>query len=302
MDYLLKEIGVFVKIIDLGSFRAAAEDLHLTQSALTQRLKKLEGALGVRLIDRTTRTVAPTVVGQSFLPVARRMLMQIEQSMGDLRDLIDARTGQVTIASLISVATYVLPDALRRFADVHPNVSVRVFDDAEQEIVAHVRRGEAEFGIDMRTASVDPDIEITPLLEDRYVLVFHADHPLAADGPVAWEELAEMPLVTLGSRSGTNQLILSRIAKSPRSGTWRYEVQHLSTLLGVVQAGLGVGIVPAMAMRGRTPGPLVQRPITAPEFARTIVLVQRSGVALSPAGERLKGCLVETFERLARQG
>ena len=296
MDYLLKEIGVFVRIVELGSFKAAAEDLHLTQSAMTQRLKKLEDTLGVRLVDRTTRSVAPTAVGRSFLPVARRMLMQFEQSMEDLRNLIQARTGQVTISSLISVATYVLPSALRRFRDDHPNVGVRILDDAEQEIAAHVLRGEAEFGIDMQTASPDPAIAVTPLMEDRYVLVCRADRADAGAGPVTWREIVEMPLVTLGSRSGTNRLLHSLWSVSPGAANRQIEVQHLSTLVGAVEGGLGVGIVPALAMRGRTDGVLVQRPLVEPDLRRNVVLVQRRGIELSPAADRLRAAILSAFE------
>lgn len=300
MEYLLKEIDVFVKIIELGSFKAAAQDLHLTQSAMTQRLKKLEGTLGARLIDRTTRTVSATAVGQSFLPVAKRMLMQFEQSMDDLKDLIQARTGQVTIASLISVATYVLPGALRRFGDDHPNVGVRVLDDSEQEIAAYVRRGEAEFAIDMQTAASDPDLITTPVMEDRYVLICRADHQLASRRAIAWEALDAMPLVTLGTRSGTSRLLLARFANSLRGTKWRYEVQHLSTLIGFIEAGLGVGVVPAMAMRGNAGRHLVQRALVKPSFRRTVVLMQRRGVELSPAAESLKTYLLSEFGLLSR--
>ena len=296
MEYLLKEIDVFVKIIELGSFKAAAQQLHLTQSAMTQRLKKLEGTLGARLIDRTTRTVSATAVGQSFLPVAKRMLMQFEQSMDDLKDLIQARTGQVTIASLISVATYVLPGALRRFGDDHPNVGVRVLDDSEQEISAYVRRGEAEFAIHMQTATSDPDLITTPIIEDRYVLICRPDHPLASRRAIAWEALDAMPLVTLGTRSGTSRLLLARFANSLRGTNWRYEVQHLSTLIGFIEAGLGVGVVPAMAMRGNAGRHLVQRALVKPSFRRTVVLMQRRGIELSPAAESLKTYLLSEFK------
>jgi DNA-binding transcriptional LysR family regulator len=299
MEYLLKEIDVFVKIIELGSFKAAARELHLTQSAMTQRLKRLEDALGVRLIERTTRSVSPTVVGREFLPVAKRMIIQFERSMEDLQDLIQAKTGQITIASLISVATYVLPAVLKRFATDHANVGVRILDDTEQEIAAHVRRGEAEFGIDMAIAGSDPDLASTPVLEDRYVVACHAEHPLAARRTVPWEALADLPLLILGARSGTNQLLLSRFSGAPPSSNWRYEVQHLSTLMGMVEEQLGVGIVPEMAMRKRPGSHLVQRRLVKPDFRRTIVLVERQGVGLSPAAERLKAVLLDEFRLLS---
>ena len=169
-EFGLKEIDVFVKVVELGSFVKAARELHVTQSALTQRLKKLEDALGARLIDRTTRTVAPTAVGRSFLPAARRLIAQFEQSVADVQDVIGIRGGRVTIASLISVATNILPAVLRDFGARHPDIRVRVFDESEQDIVEYVRRGEAEFAIDMDLAEPDGDLIVTPVMEDRFVL------------------------------------------------------------------------------------------------------------------------------------
>jgi len=300
MEFALKEIDVFVKVIELGGFKAAARELNLTQSALTQRLKKLEAMLGVKLVDRTTRSVAPTAIGRSFLPTAKRMVAQFEQSMEDFHDVVHARAGRITIASLISVATNVLPDTLQRFAREHPNVSVRVLDDSEQEIADYVRRGEAEFAIDMQTAAPDSDLAMTPMMEDRFVLACRADHPLAKGGPVPWDSLMDMPLVMLGPRSGTNQLLLSRQGGVGRHTRWRYEVQHLSTMIGFVQAGLGVGIAPRMAMRSAAGGGLVQRALVAPNFGRTVVLVERRGVELSPAAARLKAMLLRDFDALSK--
>lgn len=288
MEYLLKEIDVFVKVIDLGSFRAAADALSLTQSAITQRLKRLEDALGVRLVERTTRNVSPTAIGREFLPTARRMLLQFEQSMADLNDMIQANTGQVTIASLISVATHVLPQALRAFSKTNPKVAVRIIDDAERTIVSHVRRGDAEFGIDMQTAEPEPGLTLTPLIEDSYVVACRANHPFASRKTVSWMALESMPLITLGARSGTSRLLLSQLPGERLSNAWRYEVQHLSTLMGMVREGVGVGIVPQMVMRADKSNRLIQRRLIDPEVKRNIVLVERQGAELSPAAQKLK--------------
>lgn len=293
----LKEIEVFVKVIRLGSFKEAARDLNVTQSALTQRLQKLEDALGARLIDRTTRTLAPTAVGLSFLSAAERLLAQYDQSIADIRDFIQVRHGRVTIASLISIATYVLPQAILRFSEAHPEVRIRVIDDAEQDIAEHVRRGDAEFGIDMRTGDEadDPELVFTGVMEDRFVLACHPDHPLAGGGPVAWEALADMPVVMLGPRSGTSRLLASRLPAATRQLAWRYEVQHLSTMIGFLEAGAGVGIVPVMAMRAMEGRALVQRPLVSPELSRTVAIIERRDASLSPAAERLKALLLEEF-------
>lgn len=293
----LKEIDAFVTVIDLGGFRPAARELRITQSALTQRLKKLEDAVGARLIDRTTRTLAPTAVGLAFLPAARRLRTQFERSVSDLHDVVAARGGIVTVASLISVATYVLPGAIRRFSAQSPAVRVRVLDDAEQEIAEHVRRGEAEFALDMRTAGTDPDLMATPLLEDRFVLACRHDHPLSTLETVAWEALAEVPLVVLGRRSGSSRLLASGLPAATTA--WLCEVQHLSTMLAFIEAGLGVGIVPGMAMPAVSGRSIVARPISGPAFIRSIVLIERRGATLSPAAQRLKALVREEFAAIA---
>lgn len=297
-DFGLKEIDVFVRVVELGSFKAAAEALHLTQSALTQRLKKLEEALGARLIDRTTRSLAPTAIGRDFLPAARALLTQFERTVDGVEDRVMGRAGRVSIASLISVATYVLPQAIRRFGAAHPNVRVQVFDAAEREIADHVRRGDAEFAVDMQTGAAAPDLEVVPVMRDRFVLACRGDHPAAAGGPVAWHDLAELPVIMLGARSGTSRLVLDSLPAARHAAAWRHEVQHLSTMLGFVEAGLGVGIVPGLVMPAIAARGLVHRPLTTPGLERTLVLLQRRDATLSPAAERLKALLLEAFETL----
>lgn len=302
-EFGLKEIDVFVKVVELGSFVKAARELRLTQSALTQRLKKLEEALGARLIDRTTRTVAPTAIGQTFLPAARRMLAQFEQSVADIQDVIDIRGGRVTIASLISVATNILPAVLQDFGARHPAVRVRVLDESELDIVEHVRRGEAEFAIDMEMDAPDDDLIFTAVMKDRFVMACRRDHPLAQGGPVPWEALTDMPVVTLGQRSGTSRLLYGQLPKARNNLAWRYEVQHLSTKMAFIEAGLGVGIIPEMSMQTQTQagagGALVYRPLVDPDFARSIVIVERRDATLSPAAAALKTALIAAFEARA---
>jgi DNA-binding transcriptional LysR family regulator len=299
-SYGIRDVEVFVAVVDSGSFKEAASVLNVTQSALTQRLRKLEDALGARLIDRTTRSIALTGVGQAFLPSAQRLLAQFEQTFADLRDVIDVAGGRVTVASLISVATYVLPPVIGRFARQYPNVGVRIIDVAEQEILSYVRRGDAEFAIDMQTGDIDAALAVTPLMEDRFVLACRADHPLADGGEIDAGELAGLPLMTLGARSGTSRVLQAQLTERPNSANWRYEVQHLATMVGFLEAGMGVGIVPSMVMRGLASRQLVSRPLTGSGLSRKLVLVERAGATLSPAAAELKRMLLGEFADLGR--
>ncbi len=300
IPYGIRDIEVFIRVIDSGSFKEAAAFLNVTQSALTQRLQKLEDAVGAKLIDRTTRSIALTAVGRAFLPAARRMLNQFEQAYNDIRDVIDVAGGRVTISSLISVATYVLPDVIGRFAEEHPNVGIRVIDVSEQEIMSYVRRGEAEFAIDMRTDDIEEGLVTTPLMEDGFVLACRDDHPHAGGGAVDAAELSGMPLMILGARSGTSRVLQAHLTNRATSAKWLYEVQHLSTMVGFLEAGMGVGIIPRMVMRGVASRRLVSRPLHGPGLSRTLELVERRGATLSPAADQLKKMILAEFTELAK--
>ena len=124
------------------------------------------------------------------------------------------------------------------------------------------------------------------------MLACRDDHPLAEGGPVPWSALSAMPVIALGSRSGTSRLVNAQLATRAPSPAWRHEVQHLSTLVVMLEAGIGVGIVPRMAMAGLAAHRLVARPLTEPGLARRLVLVERRGATLSPAAAALKTMLV----------
>ncbi|MEQ9124399.1 MAG: LysR substrate-binding domain-containing protein, partial [Alphaproteobacteria bacterium] len=218
---------------------------------------------------------------------------QFDRAVADLEDMIQARGGRVTIASLISVATHVLPRVLGRFSAAHPDVSVRVLDDAEREIAEYVRQGDAEFAVDMLTAETDPDLAASVLMEDPFVLACPAGHPLAAGGPLRLEALFGQPIVTLGARTGTSRLLLDRLEATGRPLPWRYEVQHLSTLIGFVEAGVAVGLAPRLAMRPLAGRRLAHRPLDEPGLNRTVALIERRGATLSPIAARLKGMILE---------
>lgn len=295
-DFGLKELDVFVKVIELGSFKEAARALDLTQSALTQRLQKLENALGARLVDRTTRSVAPTPIGRGFLADARGLIDRFERAVTDLDDVVSGRGGRITVASLMSVATYVLPAALRRLRAEHPAVGVRLLDTIDGEIAEAVRRGDAEFAIDAQCDEPAPDLVETPIMHEQLALVCRADHPAADGDALDWEDLAELPLVLVGACDEINRRVLGNFQPDRYPSTWRYQVQHVSTMLGFVESGLGVGIVSSLMMSALRTRDLVQRPLVSPGLERTLVFVERRDAELPPASRRLKDLLADEFE------
>ena len=288
----LDQLRTFVAVAEVGGLSAAAETLKLSLPAISRRLTALEDELGIPLLERSTRRVALTQTGREFLPRARRLLDELEESLLGIRETAARRRGLVTLACIPTAAYYFLPDTLAGFARRFPEIRVRIMDLSGDGVTDAVASGVAEFGIGMEGVR-HPEAEFRPLRQDPFVLACRRDHRLAARrGAVRWRELEGERLVGVSRRSG-NRLILDR-ALLPRniSPAWRYETEHLSSSLGLVEAGLGIAVVPRLALpRGAHPV-LVARALVDPLIERTTGLILRRGFAPAPAAQALLELLV----------
>ena len=290
MNISLEDVRAFLVIAELESFSQAADRLAVSQSALTRRIQKIEDHLGARLFNRSTRRVELTAVGREFGPLARRMLGEFERSLGHINDVIQKRRGVVAIASLMTVAFGLLPLVAARFSTAYPNVRMRVLDATGPEILAYVRSGEAEFGIDME-GEPHAEIAFEPLAVERYVLACRPEHPLAGDTPVPWSAIEGHARVVLGPQSGIGRQLRAAVPTLD----WQFEMQHLSTVMGFLAAGIGAAAIPSLALTSTTRANLVYRPLTDPEVIRRIGIIRRRGTALSPAVRSLREHVVSEF-------
>ncbi|EKT4484626.1 LysR family transcriptional regulator [Pseudomonas putida] len=294
MEYELQDIRSFVKIAELGSFHEAAEALHLSQPALSRRIKKLEEGLGTSLLERTTRRVSLTSVGRDFLPKARRLLDDFEDSILSIRELAERQTGQVTLACIPTAAFYFLPSVIRDYNEQYPKIRIRLLDLSANDGLEAVLRGEADFGINMMSGQ-HPDIEFVSLVQEHFVLACRRDHPLAERASVTWTDLADYRLIGVGRLSGNRMLLDHALSGLNLRPKWFYEVQHLSTSLGMVEAGLGVSAMPSLAMPNADHPTLVSVPLIEPQVTRTLGLVYRRGASLSPAAEKFVSILLQQW-------
>jgi DNA-binding transcriptional LysR family regulator len=290
VKFSLSDLEAFVAVAELASFRKAADSVHLSQPALSRRIGKLEGALGVRLFDRTTRTVNLTAVGRDFAAKARGLLDELERSLLAMGEVAATRAGEVTVACVPSAAYYFLPDVIRRYHERFPRIRLRIVDEAANTVLAAVTRGEADFGINF-IGTQDPDVDFQPILKEPFVAACRRDHPLAARRKVKWAELGAYDFMTVSKSSGNRLLIDLALADVRERPRWFYEVRHVSTLLGLVEAGLGVAAVPQLAMPGAGHPTLAAVPLVEPVVTRTLGLIRRQGRTLSPAAQELYALL-----------
>ncbi|WP_064684684.1 LysR family transcriptional regulator [Rhizobium bangladeshense] len=285
------DLRAFMSVVELESFHRAADALHLSQPALSRRIQKLEQVIGAPLLERTTRHVSATALGTELVPLVRRMLEEFDGSLFAVRDVGANRGGLVTIACLPTAAFYFLPTVIRQFNEEYPNIRFRILDLPATDGLRSVASGEVEFGINIMGTS-DPDLTFERLAEDPFVLAARKDHPLAAKQWVEWAELEPYHLITVHRSSGNRTLLDAALAKSNIKLRWFYEVTHLSTSLGLVEAGLGISVLPRMATPRDDHPFLITRPIRNPDISRTIGVVRRRGGTLSPAAERFLEMLI----------
>lgn len=286
MNIELGDLRAFVAVAARGSFHAAAADLHLSQPALSRRVLKLEEALGVTLVARTTRSLALTPVGRDFLHRAVDLLHGLDQSLLGIAELAQKMSGEVTIACVPSAVHYFLPQVLMDFHASYPGILLRVVDDGAEDGLAAVGKGEADFGINYVGAQ-EPNIEFEPIMKEPFVVACRVDHALAARKRVTWAELERYDYLTVAKASGNRFLLDLALADAPRRPRAFCEVRHVMSVIGLVEAGLGIAAVPQLAM---PPGPhpvLASVQLVGPVVTRTLGLVRRQGQALSPAAQLL---------------
>jgi DNA-binding transcriptional LysR family regulator len=291
-DFL--DLKAFLAVLEHSSFNEAARLLNLSQPALSRRIKGLEEAVGAQLIERTTRHVAPTQVGRELMPLVRRLVDEFEESILSISDLGGRHRAQVTLAAIPTAAFYFLPRVIEAFNARFPGIRFRILDLSAAEGLDAVANGEVEFGINITGAARD-DLSFTALIDDPFVLACRRDHAFALRQSLSWQELQGQPLIGVSKTSGNRAVLDQALAHANLNLNWFYEVNHLSTSLGLVEAGLGISVLPKLAT------PQVEHPLIAtvalldPVVTRTIGLVERRGRRLSPAAVRFRDMLVHEW-------
>jgi DNA-binding transcriptional LysR family regulator len=291
----LDDLQAMVAVVEQGGFRAAALALNLSQPALSRRVSKLEAALTVQLFERTTRRVALTLVGREFYGRAVEILQGVEASLHNISDL-SLSLGEVTVACVPSVAHNFLPPVMQRFHLQFPRIRLRIVDEGAHAVLNNVARGDSDFGVNF-LGTDEPGIDFEPILHERFVLACRFDHPLAKRRAVSWDDIGKHPYMTVAKSSG-NRMVLDR-ARAPGEQQLNsmVEVRHVSTLLEMVKAGLGIAVVPQLAMPTDSDSVLRSVAMKGDGITRTLGVIRRAGRVLSPGAQHFYELLKEAVPR-----
>jgi len=286
-----RALRAFISLVEQKSFTRAASDNHLSQPAFSALIRALEEEVGARLFERTTRSVELTAEGTVFVDAARRLLRDAEEALTDLRDHVARRRGRVSIAVLPSLAAGWLPPLLARFHNEHPGIELDVADALSDECVSRVRLGRTDFAL-AATKVEAAELRTERFCADHFHLVCRRDHALARGrGPVTLNDLLPHPIIQLARSSSVRQYIESTIY--PRQLRTVLELEQLSSVAGMVRAGLGITVVPSLTLFHFAHPDLVSRPVQAKGLTREVFLVRRSDRGLSIAAQALCDLLMK---------
>ncbi|ANN77728.1 LysR family transcriptional regulator [Bordetella flabilis] len=289
MNLSARHLRAFVALAEEKHFTRAAQRCHLTQPAFSALIRAIEEGTGMRLFDRTTRHVELTAEGRVLDASARRLLADFDLVMEDLRDHAARRRGRVALAALPSLAAGWLPGILAEFHRAYPGIALTLRDALLDPCLDMVRDGVVDFAVASRRADMS-ELDSEFLHADRFHLVCRDDHPLAAQPAATLAQIVKWPLIQLARNSSVRQHLDAALGR--RRLRPLVEVEHLATVTGLVAAGLGVSIVPAMTLfHFRRPG-LAIRPLAGKAPTRSLYLVRRSGRSLPLAAQTLYDTLV----------
>lgn len=291
MSTTLRQLRAFVLVAEQNSFTKAAETLCLTQSALSGLIKELEQNLDVKLFDRTTRKLHLSDAGSRLLPQARRVLNEMAVLNEKVVSLKSLQQGHIHLAVSQQLSASTMPKFIAKFCELHPNIEVTLTDCSIDDVVEHIENLEADLGVAPERLYSD-DLHADVLFSSPFYLVLPTSHPFTKKDMVCWEDLLDERLITLNGpfiKGLQNELpsnISSRIFNS------EFEVNFLSTALGMTRMGLGVTLCLLYAAEWVEQNGLTMRPIHEPVVERKFLLYTHKNRSLSPAALAFKEFLV----------
>jgi LysR family hydrogen peroxide-inducible transcriptional activator len=251
----MHQLRYVVAVARAGNFSRAAEQCHVSQPSLSQQVQKLEEELGERLFDRLRREVRLTPYGESFLRHAVRILEEVEQARREADDTRELLCGTVTVGVLPTIAPYLLPGVMAEFIEKYPGVEVVVQEDTTAQLIRLALRCE----VDLILASLpleEPNLEIRQLFSEELLLALPAGHPLTRKRNVQAADLQDERLIVMKEGHCLGDQVLSFCGRRNVKTTISFRSAQLETIQSLVRAGLGISLVPAMAVqrdRGTAP-------------------------------------------------
>jgi molybdate transport repressor ModE-like protein len=296
----VKRLRILREVVTQGSFSAAADELYLSQSAVSQQIATLEREVGMKLVERTREGTKPTDAGRVLVSHTDAAICRLEEAERELKELAGLEGGEVRVASFPSASATLLTLGVSQFTKKHPKVKLTV-GDAEPEVsIPRLRAGDLDLAITFDYPTLpepeERDIEHTLLLTEAMHVALPMDHPLAGRARVRMTDLADEDWLSGGGPSSCGLIVAQACRDAgfePRIG---FESDDYHVLQGFIAAGLGVTLLPDLALNTLRKDVVVRPTEPAAPMRRVYAVTRRTR---SAATDALLGCMVAAGEHFA---
>lgn len=245
----LSQLRTFQTVARLNSFSRAAQELHLTQPAVSAQIGALESALRIRLFERNGKTITLTEPGRIALAGAQDIGARLAQMRRELDELGEVLAGRLQIGASMVAGVYFLPEVLARFRDLYPEAELSLKVAPGRQIIDQIQRNELDVALVGEVAgSIDSHVAFKPILQDELIVVAPPDHPLAEAGVIQLDALAELPFVLPESHSASGESIYDQLRAAGITLRSVIELGNTGAVKHAVMAGLGLSIISHMAV------------------------------------------------------
>jgi LysR family hydrogen peroxide-inducible transcriptional activator len=244
------QLRYFCAVAETGSFTRAAEREQVAQPSLSQQILKLEEELGVRLFDRLGRSVRLTDLGQIFLPRARAILIELRSAKEEVAEKQSSVSGPLCVGVIPTIAPYFLPSRMAQFLRKYPRAAITVVEDVTVRLVDRLRAGLVDLAL-MALPARGHDLECFPLHTERLFAILPKNHAMARKRSLSMKDLRQEPFLLLREDHCFRETAIEVCKHARIMPQVVFESGQFSSIMAMVGAGLGISIVPEMALEQR---------------------------------------------------
>lgn len=291
----LRQLHYFVMVARKQHMTHAAEELHVAQSAISRQMHQLEDELGITLFVQKGRNLQLTPVGKLFLTKIETILSDLERAVNEAHEFLDPNMGEIRIGFPHSLGINLLPTVVAEFRGNHPKVKFKLRQGTYNSLIRDVVNGEIDLSFISPFPETHTQVTGDLLLTEELYAILPPKHPLAGVPMINLDQLKDEPFVMFSEEYSLRAIVLDACKKAGFVPAFGFEGDETDTIRGLVAAGLGVSLLPEMAI---TLGGLLQPAkvrLQEPKVTRTIGLIRRKGEKLSPIAEVFQDFLLTYF-------
>jgi DNA-binding transcriptional LysR family regulator len=301
----LGRLQVLCEVVTRGSFSAAAEALSYTQSAVSQSIARLEAETGTTLVVRDRRGIRPTAAGATLVGRAERIFAEVEAAEADLAAVLGVRAGKLRVASFPSAGATLMPLAVARFRRAHPEVQLTLAEGEPEQMAPRLRAGEFDLALLFQFPGArerpGQGLRSTRLLEDPMHVALPAAHPLASKPELSLADLRDQQWVQTSASSPCARHVVRSCLAAGFEPYVAFESDDYDTVQGLVAAGVGVALIPRLALT-RVHGGIVVRSLAPQSPARTVTAATMAAPGVAPAAKAMIAVLREVARGYTDEG